>query len=111
MRKQGSLAVALILASVCLLGACSSSDSSSDTTVDCTARGAGVDLHLCDLTDADLTGADLSRADLSRANLRSADLRGADLNSAITDYTMVPDVLWGNTTCPNGVVQSTECST
>ena len=64
-----------------------------------------------DLTDAILTGADLSRADLSRANLRSADLRGADLNSAITDYTMVPDVLWGNTTCPNGVVQSTECPT
>ena len=99
MRKQGSLIVVLVVASVALFAACTPVPVPTTTTttvapVDCTARGPGVDLHGCDLV-----GADLTHADLTGANLTSADLTGAQLAS----------VIWSYTTCPNGVRQSTEC--
>ena len=90
---------------------------------DCTARGPGVDLHGCDLvgadlTDADLTGADLTGANLTEAtltfvNLTGADLTNANLTGATIGVLIVDRIegspIWSNTTCPNGVVQSTQC--
>ncbi len=50
-----------------------------------------------DLTSADLHGADLTNADLHGATLTGADLAGANLTGAILDQ-----VVWGDTTCPDG---------
>ena len=49
-------------------------------SVDCTARGIGVDLSACDL---------------SGANLSSANLSG---------------IVWNNTTCPDGTVSNVQCA-
>ena len=77
------------------------------------ANLSGADLsynhvHEIDMRNADLTGANLSffalhGGDLSGANLTDADLTGADLMVDLTG------AIWSNTTCPNGVVQSTPC--
>ncbi|HET9008500.1 MAG TPA: pentapeptide repeat-containing protein [Nitrosarchaeum sp.] len=72
--------------------------------VDCTARGPGVDLHGCDLTEAELhnqdftdtnfRGANLSVANFFRSNLSGADFSGANLIGAslaqvdLTDATL-----------------------
>ena len=57
----------------------------------------GADLSGADLSYADLSGADLSYADLSYADLSYADLSYADL--ILADLS---DVVWYNTTCPDG---------
>jgi hypothetical protein len=49
------------------------------------------------LNNADLSNADLSGADLSFADLPGANLTGANLNGAVLD-----NVIWWNTTCPDG---------
>ena len=54
----------------------------------------GANLTLAYLYLADLTNANLTGALMDYANLTGADLTG---------------VTWSGTTCPNGVVQSTEC--
>lgn len=62
------------------------------------AESAAPSLRNADLSGADLSGAALTGADLTGATLRNADLRGANLSGAI-----LTDVVWGNTTCPDGV--------
>lgn len=57
------------------------------SSVDCTARGPGVDLHGCNLIDAqlhnqDFTGANFRGADLNVANFFNSNLRGADFTGA-----------------------------
>ena len=114
MRKQGSVLVVLFAACVALLAACTPAPVPTTTTtttttittttttvapVDCSARGPGVDLQGCDLTSVALTNANLTGANLSNANLTNANLTNASLTG----------VIWSNTTCPDGAVQSTEC--
>ncbi|MFN7148577.1 MAG: pentapeptide repeat-containing protein [Microthrixaceae bacterium] len=62
-------------------------------------------LYKTNLSGVDLTGADLSSAILISTNLTNANLTNAKLTNAY-----MSDVVWKNTTCPNGVVQSTPCS-
>jgi uncharacterized protein YjbI with pentapeptide repeats len=64
------------------------------------ANLAGARLNGQNLTRANLAGANLTSADLSLANLTAAELTGAVLTGAV----------WSQTTCPNGVVQSTPCA-
>lgn len=70
----------------------------------------GAFLQSARLDRADLTGADLTGADLLFAQLEEADLTGADLTGADLRFTDLTGVIWSDTTCPNGVVQSTPCS-
>jgi uncharacterized protein YjbI with pentapeptide repeats len=65
----------------------------------------GAGLYNANLTGVDLTGADLSNAILINTNLTNANLTSAKLANAYMSGTV-----WKNTTCPNGVVQSTPCS-
>jgi hypothetical protein len=55
-------------------------------------------LRNTNLTGADLSGANLRNADLTGADLTDANLEGANLEGAVTT-----DVIWRNTTCPDGV--------
>lgn len=106
LRTTGA-ALLLVLA----LTACGGSDKTDPGSAEaCGARGAGVDLHGCDLSDADLSGADLSDADLSDADLRGANLSGTDLSGANLSGAKLTDAVWDGTTCPNGSLQSTECT-
>ena len=101
LRTTGA-ALLLVLA----LTACGGSDKTDPGSAEaCGARGAGVDLHGCDLSGADLTDADLTDADLGGANLSGTDLSGADLSGA-----KLTDAVWDGTTCPDGSMQSTECT-
>ncbi|MCX6526324.1 MAG: pentapeptide repeat-containing protein [Actinobacteria bacterium] len=77
-----------------LTGAILASASLSDANL-IGANLTGASLYLANLTGADLRQANLTRADLRQTNLTRADLTG---------------VIWSNTTCPNGVVQSTPCA-
>ena len=61
--------------------------------------GAGVNLTGANLDGVNLTDADLTNANMTGANLTNANLTNANLGGAN----------WSNTTCPNGVVQSTQC--
>lgn len=54
----------------------------------------------------DLAGVDLSDVYLVDANMTNADLSGADLTGA----TLI-DVIWGNTTCPDGTNSNTDGDT
>jgi hypothetical protein len=56
-----------------------------------------VNLEGAKLVDADLRDADLMNAKLDHADLTGADLTGANLDKAST-----VDVVWKNTTCPDG---------
>ena len=77
-----------------------------------TAEDNRADLSGADLSDAYLYGADLSSADLSNAYLYGADLDGADLSGADLSYADLryaylygadlSDVVWYDTTCPDG---------
>ena len=74
----------------------------------------GADLQRADMRDANLTGVNLTYVALSHANLTGADLTNANLTGALLsisgmDPAILSGVIWSNTTCPNGVVQSTEC--
>ena len=66
-------------------------------------------LRAAHLSGADLTGANLTSADLRNASLVFANLTGADLTGANLNFASLDSATWSNTTCPNGVVQSTEC--
>lgn len=64
-------------------------------------------LYRASLRDADLSGAnlgyaDLSEADLTRAQLDGANLTGADLDGAKATQAELRDVVWSETTCPDG---------
>ena len=102
---------AVLVALVALLlgnGACSPPPPPVDPAGECSARGPGVDLSGCDLSnevfpaDLDLTGANFSGADLSHASfqvegtdgvtLTGADFSGADLRSATFDTVLMNDV-------------------
>ncbi len=66
------------------------------------AQLAGADLKGANLKGANLTGANLAGANLTGANLVGADLTGADLTGAILKGANLKDVIWSNTTCPDG---------
>ena len=61
------------------------------------------------LTRAHLGGAFLGWANLTSANLTSANLTGAFLNYATLAGANLTNVIWSNTTCPNGTVTNTGC--
>jgi uncharacterized protein YjbI with pentapeptide repeats len=61
------------------------------------ASMGGANLTKAYLTGANLTGAILRFANLAGANLTDANLTGANLTDAI-----LTDVIWDNTTCPDG---------
>jgi len=78
---------------------------------------AGTDLYGADLTGASLVGAslygtiltsarlggvNLTDTDLRYADLGNSYLRHADLTGANTYQTVLDDVWWGNTICPDG---------
>ena len=98
------------------------------------------DLRFADLRGANLQGADLRSANLKYADLRGANLKGAKFRYAapvhgkkakrgnstpscapncqganLTDANLTGanliGVFWSNTTCPNGTVTNTGCST
>ncbi|MGE5830560.1 MAG: pentapeptide repeat-containing protein [Micromonosporaceae bacterium] len=54
------------------------------------------------LRNADLRGADLRGASLRNADLTGADLTGANLLDADLRGARIDDVIWANTTCPDG---------
>jgi hypothetical protein len=60
-------------------------------------------LRQADLSGADLSGVNLRGADLTGATLEGADLTGADLQGADLTDADIDDVVWSNTTCPDGV--------
>ena len=66
------------------------------------AELAGADLSYADLNYANLNGADLRVADLSYTNMNNADLRYADLNGADLNGAWLNDIVWFDTTCPDG---------
>ena len=51
---------------------------------------------------SDLRGADLSGVSLPGVDLTGADLRGANLRNGVFTDAVVRQVVWGNTTCPDG---------
>ena len=59
-------------------------------------------LREADLSGSDLSGVNLRGADLTGANLEGADLTGADLKGADLTDANIRDVVWLNTTCPDG---------
>jgi hypothetical protein len=67
---------------------------------------SGTDLSNANLNKADLSGANLSFANLSGANLNHADLTGANLTGASTTGANFNQVIWSNTTCPDGTNSS-----
>lgn len=54
------------------------------------------------MQDANLSWADLRDATLRSANLRDANLSGANLTGADLHGALLLDVVWSNTTCPDG---------
>jgi hypothetical protein len=54
------------------------------------------------LRNADLVGADLSGTSLRNADLTGADLTNADLEGADVEGAVITEVVWRNTTCPDG---------
>jgi len=72
----------------------------------------GTVLTYANLTDANLTNAEMTYANLTYANLTYANLTGAWLGGTVltganlTGATLT-DVVWGNTTCPDGTESDT----
>ena len=70
----------------------------------------GADLRGADLQGADLSGARLAGANLTGASLVDAPLNNANLTGAKSDSTttwpFADDEFWGNTTCPDGTLNS-----
>ena len=83
------------------------------------ANMGGVNLTGVYFTGANLTGANLPAANLTGANFESANLAyaysyganltGASLTGANLTGANLTDVIWSNTTCPNGTVTSIGC--
>jgi len=63
---------------------------------------SGAILTNANLHGASLMYADLSNADLRGANLSSTDMSGANLNGANLNGTIMYNVIWWNTFCPDG---------
>jgi uncharacterized protein YjbI with pentapeptide repeats len=61
------------------------------------AQLSTADISSANISLADLTGADLMNANLTTSNLSNASLRNANLTGAVLD-----EVIWDNTTCPDG---------
>ncbi len=70
----------------------------------------GADLSYTNASGANLTGVDLTGADLSSSILIDTNLTNANLTGAKLANAYMSGTVWKNTTCPNGVVQSTPCS-
>ena len=70
------------------------------------ASVSGATLVRTNLSYANLIAAGLTRANLYHANLTNANLTDANLTGA-----NLIGVFWSNTTCPNGTVTNTGCST
>jgi uncharacterized protein YjbI with pentapeptide repeats len=68
--------------------------------------GPTANLARADFYGADLAGTDLADANLSGANMTYANLTGADLSSA--DLT---NVVWSETTCPDGTISNNDGGT
>ena len=68
----------------------------------CNADLAGSNLSYANLNTAKLCGTNLAGANLTGANLNGADLTGANLQGAITTGANFNNVIWSNTTCPDG---------
>ena len=66
------------------------------------ARLSDADLTRVALPHADLAGATLARASLAGADLSGADLTGANLKGARLVGARVDEVIWNDTTCPDG---------
>lgn len=72
------------------------------------ANLTNVNLFYAHLTVADLLESNLTHADLAGAQLTHADLSGSNLTNAVLlnatglSSTFVTDVIWSNTTCPDG---------
>ncbi len=66
------------------------------------ANFSRANLRGSDLTGTDLSGATLREADLSNANLSGANLSSASLLFSNFSGTAIENVVWENTTCPNG---------
>ena len=67
------------------------------------------DLEVRNLDRADLSRSNFFSANLTGATLTRANLTGADLTGANLIEANLTGVIWSNTTCPDGQVQSTEC--
>jgi hypothetical protein len=71
---------------------------------------SGANLSNTNLRGADLSGANLIDADLSKANLNGANLSNAKLNGADLSNAVLTNVVWKNTTCPDGTNSDTNSS-
>ena len=58
------------------------------------------------LTNANLTNAVLDSANLTDVHLFGADLSGASLKNSTLSSETLSDAIWGNTTCPDGSMNS-----
>lgn len=67
---------------------------------------SGADLRGANLRGANFSGANLRGALLDGANMREANLTSADMTDASAGDTDVRDVLWLNTTCPDGTIST-----
>lgn len=116
MRKHGSVVVVLMAIGAFALGSCSSGDGDSaassttdkpTTTVSREAAASATDVAaVCDQAEP---GQDLHGCDLTNTALQYRDLTGANLTGAHLENAILTGVIWANTTCPNGVVQDSEC--
>ena len=71
----------------------------------------GANLYTANLIGANLYTANLTAASLFHANLFHANLIGANLRAADLYKANLANVIWGNTTCPDGTVTNTGCPT
>ena len=67
---------------------------------------SGADLRGANLRGANFSGANLRGALLDGANMREANLTSADMTDASAGDADVRDVLWLNTTCPDGTIST-----
>ena len=66
----------------------------------------GALLNSTNLTNANLTNAVLDSANLTDVHLFGADLSGASLKNSTLSSETLSDAIWGNTTCPDGSMNS-----
>ena len=64
-----------------------------------------------DVSGDNLTNANLSGAFLHNTNLFGANLTGANLHNAVMSNTIDEEVIWSNTTCPDGTNSDNDGST
>jgi hypothetical protein len=71
----------------------------------------GASLHGVNLNGAFMVDANLTDADLQGVNLNGADLTGANLTGANLQGTNTNEVVWSNTTCPDGTNSNSDGGT